>query len=442
MRLQMWLLWLAVPALMVAQEETKESAGPPVLSRGAGPGLLRSGTESAKMRVYANVGGVYESGLTSFSLDQNGEVPNDSDYGVEAGVGAYGFHRWKRTVLSLDYRGNYYHFTRNSYYDGTDHALSLGVSHQMSRRTQFTLRQAAGTASRDIGSFSPYGFADPTYAQLPTQELFNNRTYYLNSMADLTFQKSSRLSFNLGGSGAIIERRSNALVGSTAVYARGDVMYRVTRNQTIGVDYGFTRYSYSRNYGMALLHMGALNYSARLGRYWTFSLRGGVASIDSQGLIRVDIDPVIAAIIGRSFGVEIYSRQNLIPTGGATLQRNFRKSSLSFSYSDGATPGNGLYLASRNRNAAANFSYTGVRRWNFGAGFNYTKYSTLSRDLNDYRGFGGGVGATCQMGHGLYLTTRLDTRDYEIRSTNFARNTIRATIGLAYSSGDAPLTLW
>ncbi len=288
MKLQMWLFWLMVPALVVAQEaaqeETKESVGPQVLSRGAGPGLLRSGTESVKMRVYANVGGVYESGLTSFSVDQNGTIPDDSDYGVEAGVGAYGFHRWKRTVLSLDYRGNYYHYTRNSYYDGTDHTLSLGVSRQMSRRTYFTLRQAAGTGSRAIGDYSPYGFADPTYAQLPTQELFNNRTYYLNSMADLTYQKSSRLSFNLGGSAAVIERRSSALVGSTAEYARGDVMYRVTRNQTIGVDYGFTRYSYSRNYGMASLHMGALNYSAKLGRYWTFSLRGGVTSIDSHGV--------------------------------------------------------------------------------------------------------------------------------------------------------------
>jgi hypothetical protein len=442
MRLQMWWLLLAVPALVVAQEETKESVGPQVLSRGAGPGLLRSGTESVRMRVYGDVSGIFESGLTSLSMDQNGEISNDSDYGVQVGLGAYGYRRWKRTVMGLDYRGSYSHFTRNSYYDGTDHALSLGVSHQMSRRTQFSLRQAAGTASRDIGSYSPYGFADPTYAQLPTQELFNNRTYYISSMADLTFQKSSRLSFNFGGGASVIERRSKALVGSMAENARGDVMYRVTRNQTVGFDYGFTHYSYSRNYGTAFMHMGALNYAAKLGRYWTFSVRGGAISVDTQGLIRVDIDPVIASIIGRSYGVEIYGRQNILSTGGVSLQRNFRKSSLSFSYSDGATPGNGLYLASRNRSAAANYSYTGIRRWNFGAGFDYSKYSTLSRELSDYRGFGGGVGATCQLGRGMHFTTRIDTRDYEMSGTNFARNTVRATVGLAYSSGDSPLALW
>jgi hypothetical protein len=442
MKLQMWLLLLAVPALVVAQEETKEPAGPPVLSRGAGPGLLRSGTESVKMNVYADVNGVYESGLTSFSVDQNGQIPDDSDYGVQVGLGAYGYHRWKRTILSLDYRGNYSHFTQNSYYDGSDHALSLGVSHQMSRRTHFTLRQAAGTASRDIGAYSSYGFADPTYAQLPTQELFNNRTYYLNSMADLTYQKSSRLSFNLGGGATVIERQSTALVGSKAAYARGDAMYRMTRNQTIGIDYGFTHYSYSRNYGTASMHMGALNYAVKLGRYWTLSLRGGVMGMDSQGLIRVDIDPVIASIIGRSFGVEIYGRQNLISTGGASLQRNFRNSSLSFSYTDGATPGNGLYLASRNRSAAANYSYTGIRRWNFGARFDYSKFSTLSRELNDYKGFGGSVGATCRLGLNMHFTTRISTRDYEMQGTGFARNTVRATVGLAYSSGDSPLALY
>ena len=151
---------------------------------------------------------------------------------------------------------------------------------------------------------------------------------------------------------------------------------------------------------------------------------------------------VIASIIGRNYGVEIYGRQNLLSTGGASLQRNFRKSSLGFSYSDGATPGNGLYLASRNRTAAANYSYTGIRRWNFGVGFDYSKFSTLSRDLNDYKGFGGNLGATCQLGHGLYLTTRINSRDYEIQGTNFARNSVSAAFGLAYSSGDSPLALW
>jgi hypothetical protein len=101
-----------------------------------------------------------------------------------------------------------------------------------------------------------------------------------------------------------------------------------------------------------------------------------------------------------------------------------------------------LYLVSRNRSAAANFSYTGVRRWNFGASFDYSKYSTLSRDLSDYKGFGGGVGATCQLGRGMHLTTRVNTRDYEIHGTGFARNTVSATIGMAYSSGDSPLALW
>jgi hypothetical protein len=62
--------------------------------------------------------------------------------------------------------------------------------------------------------------------------------------------------------------------------------------------------------------------------------------------------------------------------------------------------------------------------------------------LDDYKGFGGGVGAAYQLGHGLHLTTRINTRDYEIRGTSFARNTVSASIGLAYSSGDTPLALW
>jgi len=156
----------------------------------------------------------------------------------------------------------------------------------------------------------------------------------------------------------------------------------------------------------------------------------------------VAIDPVIAVLIGRSFGVEIYRRQNLLPSGGVSLQRHFRNSSVSFSYIDQASPGNGLYLASRNRSAASYFSYTGIRRWNIGASFDYSRYSSLSRDLNNYEGFGGGVGASCRLGRGLHFTTRLDSRDYKMFDTRLARNTVRASVGLAYSSGEGPLALW
>jgi hypothetical protein len=442
MKLQWWLLLFAVSAVAMAQEETKEPPAPPVLSRGVGPGMLRSATDSVPIRFYANISGIYETGLTPLSMDANGEIPNDSSYGVEAGIGAYGFHRWKRTLLGLDYRGTFYHYPTNTYYDGSDHALSLGVSHQATKRTYFTFRQSAGTTSRDILPYSPYSFTTPIYGQMPTQELFNNRTYYLNSMGDFTWRKSSRLSFNLGGSLSAVGRHSNGLVSEMTEQARGDMMYRLGRSHTIGIDYGFSHYSYSQNYGAAFMHTGALNYAAKLGKSWTFSLRGGIMSVDTQGLIRVAIDPVIAAIIGRPYGVEFYRRQNLIPTGGATLQRHFRKSSVSFSYSDGATPGNGVYLASRQRTAGAYYSYTGIYRWNFGASFDYTQYSTLSRNLENYKGYGGGVGASRALAHGLHFTSRLDTRQYEMYGSGFARGTYRIAIGLAYSSGEGPLAIW
>lgn len=442
MRLGWWWCLLAAPVAAVAQEEVKEPPPPPVLSRGAGPDLLSSETRTSPMRFYAEVGGIYENGLTSLTMDEKGEIPDEYSYGAEAGIGVLGIHRWKRTLLGLDYRGNYRHYTRRTYYDGSDHALSLGVSHQVTRRTYFTLKQIAGTTSRSIGIESPYGFIDPTYYQLPSQELFNGRTYYLNSLADVTFQKTARLSFNFGGGAGLTRRRSNALVGNEAEYARGDMMYRVSRHQTVGFDYSFTHYTFTRNYGSAFMHMGALNYAARLGRYWTFSLRGGVASVDTQGLIRVDIDPVIAAIIGRSYGIEIYQRQNLIPSGGASLTRSFRKSTLSFNYTDGATPGNGLYLTSRNRTAGASYSYSGIRKLNIGFNFDYSQYSSLSRNLDKYEGYGGGAGLSYELARGLHAVARFDTRDYEIYGSKFARNTVRVTFGLAFSSGEGSLGLW
>src|SRR6185369_16144614 len=130
------------------------------------------------------------------------------------------------------------------FYDGSDQMLALGLTHQLSRHWMFSLRESAGLYSQNYGiptlnSTIPF---DPSTAYLPTNDFFDNRTIYVSSQADLRVQKSTRLSFDIGGDAFLTRRRSTALYGNKGAGARGDIQYRVSRGITLGGAYSYTHY--------------------------------------------------------------------------------------------------------------------------------------------------------------------------------------------------------
>lgn len=433
------LLLIAAVGTVVAQRA--EYPGPTILSRGMGT-VLQGGGELLELRPFLSINGAYDSALTPVSLDQQGKIPQTDAYGADVAFGVYGYHGWRHSVLGVDYRGNVRHYTEKSYYDGTDHTLTLGFTHQPTRRLSVTLREAAGTYSRSNGWLNGYQFFDPAYANVPANELFDNRTNYLSTLGDLTFSKSPRLSFNIGGTGMLVRRRSQALVGMTGWTARGDVAYRASRTLTVGADYNFTHYEFTRAFGASDIHTVSLDLSLRVGRQWDLGLRAGGARVESLGLRRAAVDPVIAAIIGQTTGIEVFYGIRYVPSIHASLGRAFRRSSFSLSYSSGVNPGNGIYLTSRSNNGNIGYSHTAFRRWNVGLSGGYTSYSSLSQTIGKYESYNAGGGLTCKLKNWLHLVGRYDARRYEVGGSILNRVHHRATVGLAFSPGDLPLSLW
>jgi len=85
-------------------------------------------------------------------------VPSDASLGADIEVGLNGFHMFKKSSLGLDYRGDYRHYAKNSYYNGTDQALALMYRAQATRRVEFTLRESAGLYSRSMFTGQPLEF--------------------------------------------------------------------------------------------------------------------------------------------------------------------------------------------------------------------------------------------------------------------------------------------
>ena len=431
----------AVAALATGLAQRAEYPGPTILSRGLGT-VLQGGGELLRLRPFLSITGVYDTGLTALSVDSSGKIQDQAGYGGRAEFGVSGYHNWRYTLLGIDYRGDARHYTQSTYYDGSDHSLSLGVTHQISRQWAFTLRQAAGTRSRDYGAYSGYAFFSPSYANVPTNELFDARTNYLSSLGDLTYSPNPRLSFNLGGNGMMVRRRSRALAGVTGYGARGDVQYRLGRSLALGADYQYSHYDFTGSFGESDTHTVAVDLAIQLGRYWTLGLRGGGARVEVLGLQHVAVDPIIAAILGPTDFREVFYRVNYVPAIGVRLSRAFRRSSISLNVETGVDPGNGVYLTSRHQNAGVGYSHTAFRRWNFGLSGNYTKYGSVGQALGRYQSYGAGGGLTCQINGWMHVVGRYDARLQEVDNSAFRRMAHGVSLGVAFSPGALPLSLW
>jgi hypothetical protein len=439
----------APPPLAIQNQKPEEPdtsaepqyGGPAILSRG-GTASLRVPTQSIRIRPFLTVEGNYDTGITPVTVTPKGGIPNDKSYGVDASAGIYGYHRWKTATLGIDYNGAYRDYTANTYYNGTDQSLALIYTKQATRHFGITLRESAGLFNRNFLNAGPYNLIDANFANTPTNDIFDGRTIYLSTMADVTYQKSARLSFNFGGDGFLVRRRSSSLYGLTGYRSRGDVAYRTSRFATTGAAYDFTHFEFTKGFGGSDIHTLQLTQAFRFGRWWELSLRAGGSRVETLGLTAVTIDPVIAAILGRSQGIEAIYRLNWVPSAKALLTRKFHYATLTLSYDRGVSAGNGLYLTTRQESEGGSFSYTGIRKLNVGLSAAHVGYGSITQTLGNFSSYTAGAGLTYKITGSLHFVTHYDFRRYDIAQSVFRRDSYRASVGFGFSPKDVPLSLW
>jgi hypothetical protein len=401
------------------------------------------GGELLDLRYYFEVSGVYDSGLATLTTNSQGNAINvGAAYGVETGFGVIASRKWKRDKLSLEYKGAYRQYSVTNAAQGLDQFLNLAYSRQLSPRLTLDLKDTAGTVSLANGAFSYLPLSNTDLFAIPANELFDIRTNFVQSRVDLTWQQTARLSFGVGGEGFVVRRSSLALAGLDGYDARANVAYRLTTRQTLSGDYDYIYYDFQRAFGDSKLQSVALGYSAALSRKWDLSLRAGAIRIDSLGITQVSIDPAIAEIVGQSFADVTYAREVYAPLEEARLMRHFDRSSLTLDYSVGATPGNGVYLTSRQTAATAQYSYTGYQRWTFALNSGYSELSAVGQTLGKYTNLQGGTAVTYKVGSETNIQFRYDYRHYTTQNTIYEKDSSRLSLGLAFSPGERPLAIW
>jgi hypothetical protein len=425
---------LSTPALWAQVAPTFQ--GPGILTRDAG-GVGRRSGQDVDLRVFGSVMGVYDNGIIPFAVDADGRLAQPGALaGGELSFGAYGRHQFRRSVLGLDYRGDYRHYPSFSQFNSSNHALTLGYTRQMSRRTMLDLRQAAGTQTFGVAflGMGPGSVVDQNSL------LFDNRLSFLQSTGTVTHALNPRTAVSASGTGYTVRRKAAALADVNGYNLSGAIQRQVGRRQTIGAIYSHIHYDFSRAFGESDINMYAGSYRLEFARFWTFSLQAGVFRSAVQGVQRTTLDPAIAALLGVNSVPTIFYKENTLPLTEARLQRQFRRALASAFYTRTVMPGNGLFLTSRQEFYGASYSFTGLRRWSITLEASASRMDALAQTLQALNQRGGGATVTYRLASGLNLTATYLRRRQDLTGTEFRRDGSRVAIGLSFSPGEIPIS--
>jgi hypothetical protein len=417
--------------------------GPGVLSSGA-TGIGNRSGQTMDLRFFAGVNGSYDSSVQPLAIDSKGNLVTVSGlYGVDATLGAYGTHSWRHVQLGLDYHGSFRHYSGESGYDGIDQTLSLGYTWQKSRRLTFNGQAIVGTFSNGNNALgiSP-AYSDTNLVAGPTTLLFDSRSTFLQGGMGMTIYQSPRTSYTFSGQGYEVWRQSSLLVGVEGYNARGTIEHRLSKYTSIGATYQRSHFDFPRAFGQADIDSAQGILGTRFGKNWTFTARAGIFRAEVSGLEEVQLNPVIAALLGQTTSIQVFHRINTFPSLDANLSRKFKTSSLSFYYGRTVSPGNGVYLTSRNESAGATYSYTGIRKASMSVSGGYSRLDSLGQGIQPYRTWNGGAGFSYSLPWALYFVSRYDYRYQQIESFSYKHTGYRALIGLSFSPGKVPLSLW
>jgi hypothetical protein len=141
-------------------------------------------------------------------------------------------------------------------------------------------------------------------------------------------------------------------------------------------------------------------------------------------------------------GVETYYARTYLPRYDVRLTRRFRHASFAASYGRTISPGNGVYLTSAHEGAEVSFSYFGMSRVRLGIGYGMQRYrSILQQNLGGYWGNHASGSFSYKLVRSLSLTANFGANQYSIEQS-LHRTRCRVAIGLTWSPGDYPVSLW
>jgi hypothetical protein len=427
----------------------QEYTGPAVLSRSysISQPLI---PQQLKWRESVGVSSIYDTGIAR-QVNADGSLgPPSTLIGTQFSWGLAGRHYFRRDQVSVNYSGNLSQYSGLGAYNGLNQSLAVSYEHVLSRHLTLNL---SGTGSMfslnsilENQSAGPETIANINLSTSPDIQIYDTGGKQFSSQANLTWQKTSRLSFSMGVTYFAIDYNStpgnnaSPLLGVTGQQARGDVSYRLTRKMTVGSYYSFSHYLYPNGFGNSDTNTFGAIYSYAFNRTTQLRFRGGLSEVESVGLETVPINPVIAALLGVNAGViDAYTTYRTTDLSAQFVKDFHHGATASLAYARGISPGNGVFQTSQQESMSGTLSERLFRTYSLQVVLGRDSLESVVLTLAKYQSEYGRISLSRTYRRGIGLNFSVEYRYFDVAELGLVRNQLRISSGVTWGSGNGRL---
>ena len=422
------------------EEPVQEYNGPAVLSRSysvSRPLIPRQ----VKWAESVGVALSYSSGALE-TVNANGTLSSPVLLGTMVNWSISGRHYFRHDQIGVNYTGNYSQYAAGpTGYNGTNNTLAVDYTHFLGRRVSLNVTGVGLILSQNFALDNATVGPDTTVANInlassPNIQITDYGVKQFSTQIDVTWQKSSRLSFDGGVSYFAVVRDGPGLLGMTGEQGRGDMNYRLTRQMTVGAYYSYSYYLFPTGFGTTDTNTVGGIFSYAFTSTMQVRLRGGVSYVNSREFQRVTIAPEIAVLLGQGSGlVDAYTK---IATSDISAQfvKDFRGGkTASVAYAHGISPGNEYFQASQQQSMSATFGMRLFRRYTLQAGVGRDTLTAVGVPLavlGSYASEYGRISLARTLPRGVSLNFGAEFRHYLVSDSAILENQLRLTSGLTW----------
>jgi len=281
---------------------------------------------------------------------------------------------WRNSLLSLNYSGGRYFSNDGTQGDGQFQQLAIGYQFQARRWQILFMEQFAYLPASPFGFGASTGLALPGIggslgapvpglqgAYLPNQSNFATLgpRYSSSSAAQLTYQISTRSSFNLAAVYGILRFTEAGNIESNNPTFVAGYNYAISRKDMIGISYRFSVFQYLGLPQAFGDHSAQFNYGRKITGRMALQLAAG-PEITTYRI------PIFAK-----------SQRNSI-SGSAILSYAFQRSSVSLNYSHGINGGGGVLAGSNGDQVGVSLNRQLTRTWQGSLNSSYARNVELN----------------------------------------------------------------
>jgi hypothetical protein len=425
---------LALQAITAFAQQTAQSP-PPEDQYSQGENIL---TSLAGQFFHGNFVNLFGVGAGVYDHDQaisNGVM--GGGFGYLLGGGVQAFHRFRDSVFSVSYNAGYTDYHSAAYSSGFNQHLSLVYSKRLSSRWNIAFVEAGGTFRYGVGYSQQPDSATPAVANP-----FSPVTRYFSSAVSLTYRQSARLSYVMAGDFYLARYSYPGAIGSTGGGGSASMVYRLTERTNVGGTYSHSNFTYQHDAGQSRIDSAHFNFTHQFAQYWTVSADAGFSRSDSAGFIRIPVTIILNGQQVTGYEVGPYQLTRTTPSVRGSLTRRFRSTMATVSAGQGVTPGNGVYLTSRNQYLTGTVSYS-MRKSNISASGGYFHLSSLANTISSsYSTASFGVSYGYPLTRHIAANVRYDYYRYGNLYDYRGVGNNRIYFGLNFSTQGIPLTIY